>query len=249
MQSWNIAIGNFFFRYRNALFPFVIGVASLTLRPQVMFDNWLLDRLLLTGGFIVALTGQAVRLITIGFEYIHRGGREGKVYAGRLVRGGVYGLTRNPMYVGNSLIAIGVTMLFGSPIGYLILIPFFLFVYQAIIAAEEAYLKNKFGPEYDGYATAVNRIVPSLSRTKKAFSGMRFDWRRSVKKDMGTVVGLTIGLNILPVWRSYFLYDARTTKMAAMRSLWIILGLTAIYLVMLKLKRSKRLFKEPTNAG
>jgi hypothetical protein len=65
---------------------------------------------------------------------------------------------------------------------------------------------------------------------------------------MGTVVGLTIGLNILPVWRSYFLYDAPTTKMAAIRSLWIILGLTAIYLVMLKLKRSKRLFQEPTNA-
>jgi protein-S-isoprenylcysteine O-methyltransferase Ste14 len=218
MQSWNITIGNFFFRYRNALFPLVIGVASLTLRPQVMFDNWFLDRLLLTGGFIVALTGQAVRLITIGFEYIHRGGKEGKVYAGRLVQGGVYGLTRNPMYVGNSLIAIGVTMLFGSPIGYLFLIPFFLFVYQAIIAAEEAYLKNKFGLEYDEYAAAVNRIVPSLSRTKKAFSGMRFDWRRSIKKDMGTVVGLTIGLNILPVWRSYFLYDAPTTKMAAIRS-------------------------------
>jgi protein-S-isoprenylcysteine O-methyltransferase Ste14 len=248
MQHWNIAIGNFFFRYRNALFPLVIGLASLTLRPQVMFDNWLLDRLLLTGGFILALTGQAVRLITIGFEYIHRGGRDGKVYAGRLVQGGVYGLTRNPMYLGNSLITIGVTMLFGSPVGYLLLIPFFLFVYQAIIAAEEAYLRNKFGAEYDEYAAAVNRIWPSLSRIKTAFAGMRFDWRRSIKKDMGTVVGLTIGLNILPVWRSYFLYDADTTKVAAMRSLWIILGLTAIYLVMVKLKRSKRLFQEPTNA-
>lgn len=249
MTSWNIAIGNFFFRYRNAIFPVVIGVASLALRPQVMFQSWTLDRMLLLAGFIIALTGQAVRLITIGFEYIHRGGKDGKVYASRLVQGGIYGLTRNPMYLGNSLIAIGTTMLFGSPAAYLILIPFFLFVYQAIIAAEEGYLRNRFGREYEEYAATVNRIVPSLSRMKESFKGMRFDWRKSIKKDIGTVVGLTIGLNILPVWRSYFLYDIAATKTAAIRSAWIVLGVTLVYLVLLKLKKSNRLFQSPTTSG
>lgn len=248
MYSWNIAVGNFFFRYRNALFPLVIVVASLTLRPEVILQSWIVDRVLGLAGIVIALTGQAVRLITIGFDYIHRGGKDGKVYAGRLVRGGIYGLTRNPMYLGNSLIAIGVTMLMGSPLGYLIVIPFFLFVYQAIIAAEEAYLRDKFGAEYEDYEANVNRIVPSLSRIKESFAGMRFDWRRSIKKDIGTVVGLTIGLNILPVWRSYFLYDSGTTKLAAIRAVWIVLAITIVYLVLLKMKRSKRLFQQPSNA-
>ena len=247
MHSWNIAVGNFFFRYRNALFPLVIVVASLTLRPEVILQSWIVDRVLGLAGIVIALTGQAVRLITIGFDYIHRGGKDGKVYAGRLVRGGIYGLTRNPMYLGNSLIAIGVTMLMGAPLGYLIVIPFFLFVYQAIIAAEEAYLRNKFGAEYEDYEANVNRIVPSLSRIKESFAGMRFDWRRSIKKDIGTVVGLTIGLNILPVWRSYFLYDTGTTKLAAIRAVWIVLAITIVYLVLLKMKRSKRLFQQPSN--
>jgi protein-S-isoprenylcysteine O-methyltransferase Ste14 len=247
LYSWNIAVGNFFFRYRNALFPLVIVVASLTLRPEVILQSWIVDRVLGLAGIVIALTGQAVRLITIGFDYIHRGGKDGKVYAGRLVRGGIYGLTRNPMYLGNSLIAIGVTMLMGSPLGYLIVIPFFLFVYQAIIAAEEAYLRNKFGAEYEDYEANVNRIVPSLSRIKESFAGMRFDWRRSIKKDIGTVVGLTIGLNILPVWRSYFLYDTGTTKLAAIRAVWIVLAITIVYLVLLKMKRSKRLFQQPSN--
>jgi protein-S-isoprenylcysteine O-methyltransferase Ste14 len=249
LYSWNIAVGNFFFRYRNALFPLVIVVASLTLRPEVILQSWIVDRVLGLAGIVIALTGQAVRLITIGFDYIHRGGKDGKVYAGRLVRGGIYGLTRNPMYLGNSLIAIGVTMLMGSPLGYLIVIPFFLFVYQAIIAAEEAYLRNKFGAEYEDYEANVNRIVPSLSRIKESFAGMRFDWRRSIKKDIGTVVGLTIGLNILPVWRSYFLYDSSATKMAAIRAVWIILAITVAYLVLLKMKRSKRLFQHSTNVN
>jgi protein-S-isoprenylcysteine O-methyltransferase Ste14 len=242
LQSFNIAVGNFFFRYRNALFPIIFVLASLGLRPHVIFGSTTLDRMLGIAGTAIALLGESLRLITIGFEYIHRGGKDGKVYAGRLIRGGMYGLTRNPMYVGNCLIGVGMTMLLGSPLGYLILIPFFLFVYQAMISAEEAYLQAKFGSEYEDYAASVNRIIPSLSGMTKPFQNMRFDWRRSIQKDMGTIASLTIGIMIIPVWRSYFLNGWQTTQPLALRALGIILGITIIYLVLLRLKRSKRLF-------
>lgn len=243
MHSWNIAIGNFFFRYRNAIFPLIFAAGALTLRPQIMFDNGVVDRFLILTGAALALLGQALRLITIGFDYIHRGGKDGQVYAGRLVRGGVYGITRNPMYVANAIIAIGMTMHFGSPLAYLIIIPFFLFVYQSIVAAEEAYLRNKFGAAYEDYEKSVNRYVPALSRFREAFAGMRFDWRKSIKKDLGTVVGLTIGLILMPVWRAYFLYGREATEIAAMRALWLILSIGALYLVLLKLKKRDRLLK------
>lgn len=248
MQSVNVAIGNFFFRYRNALFPLIFVFGALLLRPQRMFGSVIADQLLAVAGVVIALLGEAVRLITIGFQYIHRGGKDGKVYAWRLVRGGMYGITRNPMYVGNGLIAIGMTMYFGSPLGYLIVIPFFLFVYQAIIAAEEAYLQIKFAAEYAAYALNVNRILPSLSSARESFSGMRFDWRRSIKKDLGTIAGLTIGFNLVPVWRAYFLYDAAVAKTAAVRGCWSILAITAVYLILLKLKRGNRLFQESAHA-
>jgi protein-S-isoprenylcysteine O-methyltransferase Ste14 len=246
LHCWNIAAGNFFFRYRNALFPVIFACGALFLRPQ-MFGSPAVDRILVAMGLAVALLGQAVRLVTIGFDYIHRGGKDGQVYAGRLVRGGVYGISRNPMYVGNALIAIGMTMHFGSPLGYLLLIPFFLFVYQAIVAAEEAYLRNKFGAEYEAYEELVNRYLPTLSRVRDSFAGMRFDWRKSIKKDLGTVVGLTIGLILMPVWRAYFLYGIEATRAAAIRALWLTLGIGALYLFLLKLKRSNRLFRTSTN--
>jgi protein-S-isoprenylcysteine O-methyltransferase Ste14 len=96
MHRLNIPIGNFFFRYRNALFPLVLAIGALTLQPTVMFGNLVADRILQVVGAIVALLGEGVRLTTIGFQYIHRGGKDGQVYAGRLVQGGVYGITRTP---------------------------------------------------------------------------------------------------------------------------------------------------------
>ncbi len=208
-----------------------------------MFDNVMVDRLLVVTGMVLALLGQTVRLATIGFDYIHRGGKDGRVYAGGLVRGGVYGITRNPMYVGNAFIAIGMTMHFGSPLAYLIVMPFFLFVYQAIVATEEDYLRNKFGAEYADYEKSVNRYLPKFSALREPFAGARFDWRKSLKKDLGTVVGLAIGLISMPVWRAYFLHGREATEIAAMRALWLIVGIGALYLVLLTLKKRDRLFK------
>jgi hypothetical protein len=75
---------------------------------------------------------------------------------------------------------------------------------------------------------------------------MRFDWRKSIKKDLGTVIGLTIGLIMLPVWRTYFLLGREATETAAIRALCVALGVGALYLFLLRLKRSDRLFKTST---
>ncbi|MEX0805336.1 MAG: isoprenylcysteine carboxylmethyltransferase family protein [Candidatus Binatia bacterium] len=241
LRSLNITAGNFFFRYRNALFPLIFVFAALTLRPTIMFGTPLADHLVGASGMVIALLGEAVRFVTIGFEYIHRGGKHGRVYARHLVQGGVFGLVRNPMYVGNALIVIGMTMYLGSPLGYLVLIPFFLFVYQALIAAEEAYLRNTFNGDYDDYCEKVNRFVPRLNRIPQAFSGLRFNWRRSLRKDLGTVVGLTMGLIFIPVLRSYFLYGWAGTGPTASVALKLSLAVITVYLFLLRLKERNHL--------
>ena len=201
MTGWNIAVGDFFFKYRNALFPVLFALAALIGRPQVILGNPALDRALGVCGVLVALTGQLVRLITIGYEYIERGGKEGKVYASRLVQGGVYALTRNPMYLGNGLIAIGMTMVAGAPLIYLIVLPLFLYIYQAIIAAEETYLRRQFGAEYERYCAAVNRLLPALDKARRVLAPLSYNWRQAVRKDLSTMAGLFLGLILLPVFR------------------------------------------------
>ena len=240
LRRWNIAMGHFFFRFRNALFPIIFLLAVPFLRPQII-GNRVMDHLLITCGFFVALAGQAARAVTIGFEYIERGGRNRRVYASHLVDGGVYGLMRNPMYIGNALIAIGMTMVAGSPWTYLFVLPFFLFVYQSIICAEEEYLRAQFGKAYEQYCATVPRFLPALHRVPVAFAGMRYDWK-SLRKEFSTMAALALGLIALPLWRDFFLKGWDATK-AHVPTACVLAGLTlAIYVVLIFLKKRRLLF-------
>lgn len=242
MRRWNIAVGNFFFRYRNAIFPVLFICTALLGRPRVMFGDPQLDRLLGLCGIMVALAGEAVRLITIGYEYIERGGKQGKVYASRLVQGGIYTLTRNPMYLGNSLIAVGITLLAGSPLVYLVVLPFFLFVYQALVAAEEAYLRKQFGAEYDRYCQRVPRWWPQWHQAGPALTGLHYAWRPAIRKELSTLTGLFTGFILVPVVRTYFLRGFEAAKTAAPRAIILELGVLAAYAVLAHLKKTRRLF-------
>jgi protein-S-isoprenylcysteine O-methyltransferase Ste14 len=244
IRSWNIAIGSFFFRYRNALFPLVFLLSVIVLRPTLLLGSPTVTHFVIILGVGLAVLGQSFRLMTIGWEYIHRGGKDGKVYAQRLVKRGMYGITRNPMYVGNALIAVGMALLTCSPVIYGLIIPFFLFVYQAIVSAEEHYLRNKFGAEYEAYRARVNRFIPSVRLIPEAFSGMRYNGGLALRHDLSTLTGLAIGLIALPVWRTYFLEGLPEAQTAAVRAVVLSSAVGLVYAPLLYLKRHKRLFHE-----
>ncbi len=111
-----IDIGNFFFRYRNWLFIILyllLFIPSPPLfRPEHFGDNYWLWPLVL--GLVITIGGQIIRGATIGLAYIIRGGKDKKVYAEELVTSGIFNHCRNPLYVGNILMLLGV----GSPIEF-----------------------------------------------------------------------------------------------------------------------------------
>jgi len=176
-----IRIGNFFFHYRNALFPLAYLLLFLN-GPRIIADY----RLAVAGGLIVALAGQALRAVTIGLEYIIRGGRKRQIYAEKLVQGGIFTHCRNPLYVGNFLVILGLGIASNSRLFLAVGIPFFLFAYWAIIAAEENFLRNKFGDEFAAYCARVNRLVPNFSGLGSTLQGMRFNWRRLISAEYGS---------------------------------------------------------------
>ena len=137
-----VKIGNFFFRYRNALFPLVFVLLFLEGTWPVC-DSKLVEMWEIVIGIIVALSGQILRVLTIGLAYIKRGGKKKQVYAEKLVQNGIFAHCRNPLYLGNLLILIGVGIAANSLPFVLFGIPFFLFAYLAIIHAEENYLGKK----------------------------------------------------------------------------------------------------------
>ena len=126
----------------------------------------------------MALLGSFSRGHVGGLEYIVRGGRNRRIYAEDLVQGGLFAHCRNPLYLGNFIIILGVGLASNSIWFLCGAVPFFAFAYRAIIAAEENYLRGKFGQEFDDYCARVNRLWPDLSGIGSTLAGMRFNWRR-----------------------------------------------------------------------
>jgi protein-S-isoprenylcysteine O-methyltransferase Ste14 len=74
-----------------------------------------------------------------------------------VVTGGIYGRTRNPMYLGMALLYVGLALIADSPVA-LILLPVVLVIIQTqVISREERYLTTKFGEPYLDYQRRVRR--------------------------------------------------------------------------------------------
>jgi protein-S-isoprenylcysteine O-methyltransferase Ste14 len=233
-----ISIGNFFFKYRNWLFILLYGLLFLP-SPQLFTEAafgvdyrcWPLCI-----GLFITVLGQAVRGATIGLAYIVRGGKDKKVYAESLVTTGIFSHCRNPLYVGNILMLLGVGILANSLIYVGIIMPLFIFIYQAIVLAEENFLRGKFGADFDAYCSKVNRWIPSLRGIGETFASMEFNWKRWVLKEYTTQFIWLAGIALLVI-RLYHIGDITRNSINA------VIVLTIAYLAVRYLKKSGK-FKE-----
>ena len=74
-----------------------------------------------------------------------------------IVTSGVYGFTRNPIYLGFLLMLIGLPLNSGSYWGVVLSPVFVMFMNSLVIEKEEAYLEKKFRDVYTGYKSRVRR--------------------------------------------------------------------------------------------
>ncbi|PSR55832.1 S-isoprenylcysteine methyltransferase [Adhaeribacter arboris] len=237
-----VTIGNFFFKYRNLLFIFLYLALFIPspdiFTPENFGENYYWWPIII--GLVVTITGQAIRGATIGLAYIIRGGKDKKVYAEKLVTEGIFNHCRNPLYVGNILMLLGVGILSNSLIYVGILIPLFLFIYQAIVLAEENFLRNKFGAQFDAYCQRVNRWIPNLNGISKTFEGMHFNANRWILKEYNTQFVWLVGITLILLFK----YPQLTNSSEDTRNnlLFVILPvLLIIYLFVKYLKKTGKM--------
>lgn len=229
--AWLLASGDFFFRWRNAVFPAVIVLSCLLLPPVRSFGSDVADTLLDGLGIVAVLAGLALRAAVIGYAYIRRGGVNKKVYADRLVTAGFFAVSRNPLYVGNLLVYGGLLSIHSNPWSVMLGGGFFLFAYRAIVATEERYLRRTFGADYESYCLRTPRWWPRWSGLRAALDGMEFRWRRVIAKDYSTAtpallcVLLLLGLETLR-WQAW---PPRGLGMATLIGLAIVVAMCGLF--------------------
>ncbi|MEO8233704.1 MAG: isoprenylcysteine carboxylmethyltransferase family protein [Ignavibacteriota bacterium] len=138
------------FKYRSYTpIPFLI--------LMLIFENATVTSLLV--GFAIALLGELIRLWGVswaGSETRTTGGVGGTF----LVISGPFAHVRNPLYVGNILMYLGLGIMSMSLFPYLqiVAILFFIMQYLFIVNEEEEFLKTKFSSDYKKYLDNVPRF-------------------------------------------------------------------------------------------
>jgi protein-S-isoprenylcysteine O-methyltransferase Ste14 len=97
-----------------------------------------------------------------------------RLHTSRLVADGPYRYVRNPLYLGNIILAFGFGLM-ASRVGFFILVLGMLFICYRLILREEAGILATQGESYRAYCAAVPRLWPSL-RPKLPSAGSTPDW-------------------------------------------------------------------------
>ena len=218
-------IGALLFAWRNWLFTAGLIAVLIGFRPIPFMQNASADMLLNAAGLGITLLGQLIRILVIGYAPVRSGGTRKKVAAESLLTYGLFNHARNPLYVGNLLVITGLAVIHNNPWVYALALPTTLFAYVAIVAAEEAYLKERFGEEYREYCRRVPRWLPRLGGLARSLKETPFDARRVMFQEYGSLwiaVALPLALMLYEQWIS----PPSEAREAWLRLLGVLFGLT-----------------------
>lgn len=123
--------------------------------------------LTLVSGFLIALLGELIRIWGVNWagSETRSTGPVGGTY---LIIKGPFAHVRNPLYVGNILIYLGLGIMSFAWFPYLQLaaLLFFIFQYYFIVRGEEKYLREKYGNLYQDYFENVPSFIPRITPYK-----------------------------------------------------------------------------------
>lgn len=152
--------GRFFMRWRVRFGYPLAAVVLWYSRPS--------PQSILLGGF-VGLLGVCLRAYAAG--YLHK--------QEVLTVTGPYAYTRNPLYLGSAILALGAAVAMQSWVSAFILFLYFAIFYSMVMRREEKELRIRHGAAYEEYASAIPLFFPHLKGAKFAGESVgSFSWEQ-----------------------------------------------------------------------
>ncbi len=189
LRSRLIALGEFLFRQRSwTPLPFLLLLLMCRVQESRDLVTWL-------PGLIFLCLGEGLRLW--GVAVVGKDSRTRGSGVARLVTDGPYAYVRNPLYLGNLLLTLGVTFI--SELLWMVPVVVALFVlqYVPIVLWEEEILSERFGVQYAAYRQRVPRWIPSGRRRWPSASKVAYQWRASFWSERSTFVALAFLLLLM----------------------------------------------------
>lgn len=140
-------------------------------------------------GLSLAGAGVATRLWAV--RAIGKRARVRHAGAKQLLLAGPYARVRNPLYVGNAALTLGLAVLAGAGWSALVSLAVLVVVYALVVRHEEGVLAGQFGDEYAAFRAAVPRWLPRLRPT--ALTGAPCEpwpWPEVLRREVSPLLGV-----------------------------------------------------------
>ncbi len=227
-----VRIGNFFYRYRNGIFPLLF--LWVFIPSPDLFQHPVLAMVI---GLSVVFVGHAFRLLTVGLVRRDRGFKYGRVNADDLIVSGFFSHCRNPYYLGSILVVVGMGMMSNNFVFFLFVTVAFASIYGTIVAAEEVFLENKYRDQYRYYMRRVNRWVPSLFGIGETLREHRWSIKRVLVNECNSTF-TTATLCLLLIAKNIFdhpnLVDVPLIGYKILLAIWLLLAVLYGFVKVLK---------------
>jgi protein-S-isoprenylcysteine O-methyltransferase Ste14 len=231
-------VGDRFFRWRSylPLFMALMFLAALLSQPSRVANPavqvvWELSCL------AVSLAGLAIRFFTAGFAPRGTSGRNtlGQV-AAVLNTSGMYSVVRNPLYLGNFIIWLGLSLFIKVWWCTLIVILSFIIFYERIIFAEEKFLREKFGAVFLDWAAATPAMLPRWRNWQPP--ELPFSWKSALNREYSSFFAAIASFTVLAL-----ISDSLRRGGLFLADTWIVIFMVGliIYLTVRTLKKKTRI--------
>lgn len=187
-------LGGWLFRHRTSI-PLPIALALLLIPAGNPSST--LSTTLMTLGVLTAFAGELVRLLAV--HHIGAISRTRSDRLGPLIDTGPFARVRNPLYLGNILLWLGLAL--SARLSWLapLILILLAFEYHAIVRWEEGLLTARLGDSYSEYMTRVPRWIPRWKVDSADVVQARrvFSWKETFYSERGTLIAIAAGYALL----------------------------------------------------
>ncbi|MCD6217133.1 isoprenylcysteine carboxylmethyltransferase family protein [bacterium] len=116
------------------------------------------------------------------------------VKAEELVTGGIYQMTRNPLYLGSLFLGMGLTIMSAQSLLIILYFIIFLPIYNMMINMEEQFLSGAFGRDFEEYRKKVPKLFPGRGAPPGLGVNFSFARYRKNRELSGNIAFLAIAV-------------------------------------------------------
>tara|TARA_B100002052_G_C15828431_1_gene574129 strand:+ start:180 stop:911 length:732 start_codon:yes stop_codon:yes gene_type:complete len=229
LQNQILHIGKFLFQYRGQIPILLILIAVPVIYKTSYYEKIPIETQSIVKciAILIALCGLIIRFITVATTPTGTSGKNRKrQVADQLNTTGIYSIVRNPLYLANYLIWLGVSIYSLSYLLIIITSLFFFIIYEKIILVEEDFLTKKYQKKYETYSLKTPCLLPNFNNYIK--SNINFDFKKIIREEYSPTLSTIISFIYIDIL-TYFIFEGAVH----LNKLHLIIILTSVSVVLI----------------